>query len=68
MIDTKALYGIIVSRGYTQKDIAYALNIAPKTFYDKMKKGVFGSDEIDIMIRKLDISDPVAIFFTDKVT
>lgn len=66
MIKTDKLRGIIVERGLTQKDIAKYLNIAPKTFYEKMSKGVFGSDEIQIMIEKLDIDDPVSIFFAER--
>ena len=68
MIDTKALKGIIVSRGKTQKDVAEHLNMAPKTFYAKMKKGVFGSDEMEGMIELLSIENPIAIFFASEVT
>ena len=42
--------------------------ITPKTFYLKMKKGVFGSNEIEIMIEKLHIQDPASIFFAREVT
>ena len=38
----------------------------PKTFYSKMKNGVFGSDEIQTMIKILDIDDPMSIFFADE--
>ena len=31
-----------------------------------MKNGVFGSDEIQIMIDELHIDDPVAIFFAKE--
>ena len=34
------------------------LNITPKTFYMRMKKGIFGSDEIQIMIDELHIEKP----------
>lgn len=68
MIDTKALKGIIVSRGKTQKDVAEHLNMAPKTFYAKMKKGVFGSDEMEGMIELLSIENPIDIFFASEVT
>lgn len=63
MVDTNALKGVIVSRGKTQEDVAKYIDIAPKTFYSKMKKKVFGSDEIEKMIEYLDIDDPVSIFF-----
>lgn len=68
MVDTSALKGIIVSRDKTQEDVAHHIGITPKTFYLKMKKGVFGSDEIEKMIDYLGIEDPVAIFFAKRVT
>ena len=68
MIDTKALHGLIVSRGLSQKDVAEHLNMTPKTFYGKMKRGVFGSDEMEAMIDLLDIAEPIGIFFAKEVT
>lgn len=68
MIDTKALKNIIFSRDMTQKDVAEHLNMAPKTFYAKMKKGVFGSDEMEGMIELLSIENPIDIFFASEVT
>lgn len=44
-------------------DMAKALNIAPKTFYAKMKSGKFGTDEAEIMIDVLEIPNPTEIFF-----
>lgn len=66
MILTDELRGIIAKRGKSQTDVAKALNIAPKTFYQKMKKGVFHSDEIEVMIEYLDIENPVAVFFAQR--
>lgn len=63
MIRTDKLKGKMAEHGYTQKDMAEAIGVTPKTFYTKMKAGVFGSDEIEIMIDKLVIDDPAAIFF-----
>lgn len=68
MIDTNELRGIIAKNGMHQSDIAKMLNITPKTFYMRMQKGVFGSDEIQIMIDKLHIDNPMDIFFTKQVT
>ena len=65
MIRTDKLRGVIAERGLTQKDIAEYLNITPKTFYEKMSRGVFGSDEIQLMIDKLYIENPMAIFFAE---
>lgn len=68
MIDTNALKGIIVAQGLTQEKVARHIGMNPKTFGRKMKKGVFGSDEMEAMIELLSIEDPVRIFFADKVT
>lgn len=66
MIRTDRLIGRIAEKGYTQKDMAEAIGVTPKTFYAKMKAGVFGSDEIQIMIDKLSIDDPMTIFFVSE--
>lgn len=63
MVNTAKLRGIITENGKTQRDVAEMLNIAPKTFYLRMKNGVFGSDEIQIMIDNLHIDNPMDIFF-----
>ena len=64
MVNTDELRGIFAKNGKSQTDIARLLNITPKTFYLRMKKGVFGSDEIQIMIDELKIDNPMDIFFT----
>lgn len=66
MVRTDKLLGIMAEKRVTQKDMAKRLNIAPKTFYGKMKKGVFGSDEIEIMVDELGIDQPWNIFFAKK--
>lgn len=63
MIRTDKLIGKIAEKGYSQTDMAKAIGITPKTFYSKMKAGVFGSDEIEIMIDTLELEDPMTIFF-----
>ena len=68
MIQTDKLRGIISERGYSQAKVAERIGITPKTFYEKMAKGVFGSDEIEIMIQMLHIDNPTEIFFCSKVT
>lgn len=66
MIRTDKLRGILAERGMSQSDIAKIIGITPKTFYEKMQKGVFGSDEIEIMIRTLEIKEPMDIFFAKE--
>ncbi len=66
MIKTDELRGVIAKNGYSQSDIAKMIGVTPKTFYEKMKNGIFGSDEIQIMIDNLHIDDPLAIFFAKE--
>lgn len=63
MILTDELRGLIAKKGLSQRAVAKHLNITEKTFYTKMKKGVFGSDEIMRMVELLDIDNPGNIFF-----
>ena len=63
MIRTDELRGVIAKNGLSQSDVAAKIGVTPKTFYEKMNNGVFGSDEIQIMIDELHIDDPMAIFF-----
>ena len=60
------LRGIIVSKGMTQEQVARRIGMAPKTFYNKMKKGVFGTDEVLAMVELLDIGDPADIFLSNE--
>lgn len=66
LIKTNELKGIIAKNGFSQSDVATMIGITPKTFYEKMKNGVFGSDEIQIMIDELNIENPIAIFFAKE--
>lgn len=68
MVNTSRLKGVIAENNTTQVRVARAIGMSPKTFYLKMKKGVFGSDEIEKMIDLLNIDDPVSIFFAHEVT
>lgn len=66
MVKTDELRGVIAKNGYSQTDVAKMIGVTPKTFYEKMKTGIFGSDEIQIMIEELDIEDPMLIFFAKE--
>lgn len=66
MVDVNKLRGVIAENGKTQSDVAKMIGITPKTFYTRMSKGIFGSDEIQIMIDNLHIQNPMDIFFIKK--
>lgn len=66
MVDTMKLKGIIAERGMSQRQVAKKLGMAEKTFYDKMKKGVFGTDEASKMVSLLKITDAAAIFLSKQ--
>ena len=68
MIDTDKLKGVIAEKGLSQRKIAIKLGMSEKTFYSKMKKGIFDSDEIEEMIAILAIEKPLGIFFTSYGT
>lgn len=68
MINTNKLKGIMAEQGKTGKDMARVINKTQKTFYMKMKAGVFDSNEIEAMVKYLNIRNPMEIFFADEVT
>lgn len=63
MVRTDKIRGLMAEKNVSGVDMAKALNIAPKTFYVKMKSGKFGTDEAEIMIDVLEIPNPTEIFF-----
>ena len=68
MVNVKKLRGKMAEKGRTGIDMARVIKKTPKTFYEKMKKGVFDSDEITAIVEDLDIENPLEIFFAEEVT
>ncbi len=68
MLDVKALKAEMVRNDYTQDRLAGELGISPRTLYNKLKSGEFGNKEMEIMIDKLKLQDPMSIFFAKAVT
>lgn len=67
VLDTNAIRGAIASRGYSQRSFAREIKMPEQTFYKKMKRGIFGSDELENIFDALEVED-VRIFFTQKDT
>ena len=68
MVNVNKLRGLMAEQGCTGKDMAAVIKKTPKTFYKKMKQGVFDSDEIVAMVEYLAIKNPIEIFFAEEVT
>ena len=62
MFSCAELKAQITRKGYSQKSLANAIGISPKTLYLKMKTGKFGTDEVCKIMQVLDIADPTPIF------
>ena len=66
MVATDKLRGIIAERGMSQRQVAKLLGLNEKTFYSKMQKGVFGTDEVEQIVELLSIPNPADIFLARK--
>ena len=63
MLNVNELKAAMARKGMTQQKVANALGVSTKALFNKIKKGVFKSDEIEQLIMLLDIKDPMAVFF-----
>jgi len=66
MMDVLKLKVSITEKGLTQSKVAKQIGVSPQAFSAKLKRGVFGSDEIEKMVRILELKNPVSIFFATK--
>lgn len=63
MVNSNRVKGLIVENGYSMSEVAELLGISTASLNRRLKKGVFKSNEIDILIKELKITDPMPIFF-----
>lgn len=70
MINIRALKAKMLEKGYTQYEMAKAMNITEKTLSLKLKRGVFKTNEVDLMRDILGLSDTegMKIFFAKDVS
>ena len=54
-MNVNKLRGIMAERRCTQSELAQVIGVSSKTFYNKMQRGVFGTDEVEKMIKHLAI-------------
>ena len=67
MIDTNKLNAHIATNGLTKRKVAHLMGISETSMYSKMKKGVFGSNEMAELVKILNIpkDEITQIFFAD---
>lgn len=63
MLDVKALKAEMVKNGYTQVALSEAIGMSPRTFYNRLKSGDFGTKEIEGITAALKLQNPIDIFF-----
>lgn len=68
MLDVNKLKGKIVESGMTQAQVAKAIGMSEVTFCRKMASGKFGLQDAEKMIALLHITDPMSVFFSQRVT
>lgn len=66
MVDKNALKAEWVRKGMTKAEVTKAIGMSDPTFDRRLRKGVFGSDEIEKLISVLEIKNPMDIFFASK--
>lgn len=70
MLDVDKFKGAVAEQGLNQRQLARMLGISENTMYSKVKKGVFGSNEISQMAKLLNLDNGkiVEIFFANSGT
>jgi len=67
MLDRREFKAAMARKGYSQKMLAKAIGVSEQTLTRKIKRGVFGTDEVSMIVSVLEIHDPGPIFFADEV-
>lgn len=68
MVNVLKLKAVFVENGKTQAEVAKGIGMSETTFNRRLSKAEFGSEEIDALVKFLNIKEPVPIFFPDWVT
>jgi DNA-binding NtrC family response regulator len=66
MLNREELNNYIKQQNTTKAQVARALGISAATLYRRIRRGVFGADEIKALVDILHISNPMDIFFAKE--
>jgi len=66
MIQTNKLKGLLVENGLSYAKVAKTLGISESTFNRRMKKGVFKTNEIEVIMKLLNLQNPNSVFFAEN--
>ena len=67
MINVKELNACLAREGMSRADGAKIVGVTPKTFYEWLNRAVMPTDKAEILIHKLNIKNPVEIFFDGEL-
>jgi len=67
MLNRNLLKAEMAAKGYNQKRLCQEIGMPEPTFSRKLKKGVFGTDEVMKICDVLEIMEPVPIFLAKNV-
>lgn len=67
MIDVNELCACLARKGLSRADGAKIVGVSPKTFYSWLSKRSMPTDKAEILIRELNINNPIPIFFNGKL-
>lgn len=66
MVNVSELRAELARKELTQKELAKLIGMTEQTLSRRMKAKVFGSDEIEKIVRVLELKDPIKIFFAHE--
>lgn len=67
MIDVAKIRGLMAEKGYTIRSLSKAMGISEITLSNKLKRGIFNSDEMMQLVELLNMINPSAVFLKNKL-
>lgn len=68
MFDRNAFRAELARNGMTQRELCEKTGISTATMTRKIRSGKFGTDDVEKIVKVLNIKDPAGIFLANIVT